>query len=89
MSIRRNSGYALVSGSHCVIPFVFDVKLARDDSVVIVVLSLMALMTDQDPSVRVKVVIMSSWFRCEVQTSLFTPGKICDVICINPCGFNN
>ena len=30
----------------------FDVKLARDHSVVIVVSSLMALMTDQVPSVR-------------------------------------
>ena len=46
MSIRRDSGYALVLVSHRVIPFVFDVKLARDDCVVIVVSSLMALMTD-------------------------------------------
>ena len=38
--------------SHCVyIPFVFDVNLARDDSVVIVVSSLMLLMTDQVPNV--------------------------------------
>ena len=67
VSIRRDSVYALVLVSHyCVIPFVFDVKLARDDSVVIVVSSLMALMTDQVPNVRVKAVIMSSWFRCVV-----------------------
>ena len=46
VSIRRDSFYALVLVSHCVIPFVFDVKLARDDSVVIVVSSLMALTTD-------------------------------------------
>ena len=72
VSIRRDSVYALVLVSHCVIPFVFDdVKLARDDSVVIVVSSLMALMTDQVPNVRVKATIMSSWFRCE---SLFTLG---------------
>ena len=64
MSIRRDSVYALVLVSHCVIPFVFDVKLARDDSIVIVVSSLMALMTDQVPNVRVKAAIMSSWFRC-------------------------
>ena len=64
-SIRRDSVYALVLVSHCVIPFVFDVKLARDDSVVIVVSSLMALMTDQVSNVRVKAAIMSSWFRCE------------------------
>ena len=38
--------------SHCVISFVFDVKLARDDSVVIVVSSLMALMTDQVPNMK-------------------------------------
>ena len=64
--IRRDSVYALVLVSHCVIPFVFDVKLTRDDSVVIVVSSLMALMTDQVPNVRVKAAIMSSWFRCVV-----------------------
>ena len=61
-SIRRDSVYALVLVSHCVTPFVFDVKLARDD---IVVSSIMALMTDQVPNVRVKAAIMSSWFRCE------------------------
>ena len=68
VSIRRDSIYALVMVSHCVIPFVFDVKLAQDDSVVIVVSSLMALMTDQVPNVRVKAAIMSSWFqiRCVV-----------------------
>ena len=65
VSIRRDSVYALVLVSHCVIPFVFDVKLARDDSVVIVVSSLMALMTDQVPNVSVKAAIMSSWFCCE------------------------
>ena len=64
--IRRDSVYALVLVSHCVIPFVFDVKLAREDSVVIVVSSLMVLMTDQVPNVRVKAVIMSSWYRCVV-----------------------
>ena len=64
--IRRDSVYALVLVSHCVIPLVFDVKLTRDDSVVIVVSSLMALMTDQVPNVRVKAAIMSSWFRCVV-----------------------
>ena len=63
---KRLSVYALVLVSHCVIPFVFDVKLAQDDSVVIVVSSFMALMTDQVPNVRVKAVIMSSWFRCVV-----------------------
>ena len=67
VSIRRDSVYALVLVSYCVIPFVFDVKLARDDSVVIVVSSLMALMTDQVPNVRVKAAIMSSWFRCVVR----------------------
>ena len=51
VSIRRDSVYALVLLSHCVIPFVFDVKLARDDSVVIVVSSLIVLMTDQVPNV--------------------------------------
>ena len=74
VSIRRDSIYALVLVSHCVIPFVFDVKLARDDSVVIVVSSLMALMTDQVPNMRVKAAIMSLWFRCVVWTSLFTLG---------------
>ena len=68
VSIRRDSVYALVLVSHCVIPFVFDVKLARDDSVACtVVSSLMALMTDQVPNVRVKAAIMSSrfvvWYR--------------------------
>ena len=58
--IRRDSVYALVLVSHCVIPFVFDVKLARDDSVVIVVSSLMPLMADQVPNVRVKASITSS-----------------------------
>ena len=62
LSIQRDSVYALVLVSHCVIPFVFDVKLARDDSVVIVVSSLMVLTTDQVPNVRVKAAIMSSWF---------------------------
>ena len=62
VSIRRDSVYALVLVSHCVILFVFDMKLARDDSVVIVVSSLMALMTEQVPNVRVKAVIKSSWF---------------------------
>ena len=66
VSIRRDCVYALVLVSHCVIPFVFDVKLARDDSVVIVVSSFMVLMTDQVPNVRVKAAIMSSWFRCVV-----------------------
>ena len=33
VSVRRNSGYALVLVSHCVVPFVFEVKLARDDDV--------------------------------------------------------
>ena len=66
MSIRRDSVYALVLVSHCVIPFVFDVKLPQDDSVVIVVSSFMALMTDQVPNVRVKAAIMSLWFRCVV-----------------------
>ena len=37
----------------------FDVKLTQDGSVVIAVSSLMALMTDQVPSLRVKAVIMS------------------------------
>ena len=71
MRIRRDS-YALVLVSHCVIPFVFDVKLARDDSVVIVVSSLMALMTDQVPNVRVKAAIMSSWFRCVIDVIDYT-----------------
>ena len=36
VSIRRDSGYSLVFGkSLCYIPFVFDVKFARDDSLVI------------------------------------------------------
>ena len=65
VSIQRDSVYALVLVS-CVVPFVFDVKLARDDSVVIVVSSFMALMADQVPNVRVKAAIMSSWFRCVV-----------------------
>ena len=52
VSIRRDSVYALVLESHCVMPFVFAVKLARDDdSIVIVVSSLMVLMTDQAPNV--------------------------------------
>ena len=66
VSIRRDSVYALVLVSHSVIPFVFDEKLARDDSVVIVVSSLMALMTDQVPNMRVKAVIMSLWLHCVV-----------------------
>ena len=46
-----------------VLPFVFDVKLARLDSVVIVVSPLVSLMTDQTRSLRsrgVKTAIMSS-----------------------------
>lgn len=46
-----------------VLPFVFDVKLARVDSVVIVVSPLVSLMTDQTRSLRsrgVKAAIMSS-----------------------------
>ena len=82
VSIRRDSVYALVLLSHCVIPFVFDVKLARDDSVVIVVSSLIVLMTDQVPNVRVTAAIMVSLRRHRV-----TLGKFCDVICINPRGF--
>ena len=66
VSIRKDSVNSLVLVSHCVIPFVFDVKLARDDSVVIVVSSLMALMPDQVPNVRVTAAIMSLWFRCVV-----------------------
>ena len=46
-----------------ILPFVFDVKLARMDSVVIVVSPLVSLMTDQTRSLRsrgVKAAIMSS-----------------------------
>ena len=43
VSTRRDSSYTLGLVTHCVIPFMFDVKLAQDDNVVP---SLMALMTD-------------------------------------------
>ena len=42
------------------IPIVFDVKLARVDSIAIVALCLMALMADQAQSLRDKAVNMSS-----------------------------
>ena len=59
VSIQRETVYALVLVGHCIIPFVFDVKVARDDSVVIVVSSLMVLMTDQVPNVRAKAAIIN------------------------------
>ena len=59
----------------------FDVKLARDHSIVIVVSSLMALISSKRECDQVFVNLLCG------MTSLFTLAKFCDVICINPRGF--